>query len=109
MSNGLLLLLIGFLYKRYPPKKINYLYGYRTRRSMANQKVWNYANGVGAQMLIRVGWFILVIGFVTLYFFPSHALLITTSALVISLLASIYLSEKELDRHFDKDGNPRVK
>ena len=30
------MLIIYFIYFKYPPKKINYLYGYRTRRSMQN-------------------------------------------------------------------------
>lgn len=109
ISNGLLILLVGYLYQRFPPKKINYIYGYRTKRSMANQQVWDYANSLGAKMIIRVGWLVLAVGLISYYLLPEHSLIITVSALIIFLLGSLYYSEKELDRHFDKHGNPLVK
>ncbi len=43
---GLPLVIIGYIYKMRPPKKINHIYGYRTRRSMKNQQVWDYANKI---------------------------------------------------------------
>ncbi len=33
----------GYLLNKYPPKRINSLYGYRTRKSMASQERWDYA------------------------------------------------------------------
>ncbi|MFH6602884.1 SdpI family protein [Maribacter algicola] len=48
---GLLLLPLAWYYKEHPPKNINWLYGYRTKRSMANQEVWEYANRLGAKMI----------------------------------------------------------
>ena len=35
---------IGLWMHRFPPKTINGIMGYRTRRSMANQRNWDYAN-----------------------------------------------------------------
>lgn len=34
-----------------PPKKINMFYGYRTTRSMKNERNWNYANKLFTQLL----------------------------------------------------------
>ena len=47
------MLIIYFIYFKYPPKKINYLYGYRTRRSMQNYETWSFANKYAAKLLIN--------------------------------------------------------
>jgi len=36
--------LIGALFKKNPPKRVNWFYGYRTSRSMKSQEAWDYAN-----------------------------------------------------------------
>ncbi len=41
---GPLMLVLSFIYKRFPPKKINYIYGYRTPRSMRSIEAWHCAN-----------------------------------------------------------------
>ena len=38
------MLLLGWLLKKFPPKKINHLYGYRTQWSMKNEATWEAAN-----------------------------------------------------------------
>jgi len=43
ISTGVLVYIIMLIVDRYPPKKINNLYGYRTKRSMQSQKHWDYA------------------------------------------------------------------
>ena len=52
---GLVLTIISCIYKVHPPKSINYLYGYRTRRSMRNQETWDFGNAIGAKMMLWVG------------------------------------------------------
>lgn len=47
--------LAGLLLFKFPPKKINSLYGYRTHRSMKNQDVWNYAQKKSAKEMMKVG------------------------------------------------------
>ena len=40
---GLLCFFIFLITSIFPPKKINALYGYRTKRSMKSEKNWNFA------------------------------------------------------------------
>ena len=40
----LTLLFFGWLLFRKTPKEINYVYGYRTKRSMMNEETWRFAN-----------------------------------------------------------------
>lgn len=40
----LTMLFFGWLLFRKTPKEINYVYGYRTKRSMMNEETWRFAN-----------------------------------------------------------------
>lgn len=52
---GPIYFLAGLLLFKYPPKKINSLYGYRTNRSMKSQKIWDYAQKKSAKEMMKVG------------------------------------------------------
>ena len=41
-TNGLLFLL-SIIFWKFPPKKINHFYGYRTPKAMQNLEIWNFA------------------------------------------------------------------
>lgn len=104
---GLPLLLIGYLYKIRPPKKINHMYGYRTKRSMKNQQVWDYANKIGANAIINSGIITSISGLIPLFIDWEHAHFIPLSVLIISLIGGIIYCEKMLNKHFDQLGNPK--
>lgn len=58
-----------FLHK--PPKKINFIYGYRTSRSMQSQETWDYAHKVMGRYWYRFGLIMLVLSiavFIFLFF-----------------------------------------
>ena len=40
----LTMIFFGWLLFRRTPKEINYVYGYRTKRSMMNEETWKFAN-----------------------------------------------------------------
>lgn len=69
---SLFILLIGVLFKLFPPKKINGFYGYRTFSSMKDIKSWNYAQKIGAYSFIIIGLIYLVIGLLFLLFNYSN-------------------------------------
>lgn len=104
---GLPIIVIGYIYKLKPPKEINQLYGYRTRRSMKNQEIWDYANKIGAQMIIYVGVITLFFGLIPLFWDWPHAHFIPLFVLLISILIGMLYCEKLLDQRFDKNGNPK--
>ena len=106
---GLPLLVIGYIYKIRPPKEINHLYGYRTRRSMKSQQIWDYANKIGAQAMIYAGIITCVSGLIPLFIDWEHAHFISLFVMLISILGTMLYCEKQLDQNFDKDGNPKLK
>lgn len=50
---GPLVIIIMLLTQRFSPKKINSLYGYRTRRSMASQEAWDFAQPYSVREMIK--------------------------------------------------------
>ena len=47
--SGGIFLLAGYIQFRFPPKKINHLYGYRTSTSMRSQECWDFAQTFSAK------------------------------------------------------------
>ena len=61
---GTTFLLVGFLMKKRPPKTINHLYGYRTKRSMKNQESWDFAQKYSAQEMVQAGFYLLAVSII---------------------------------------------
>ena len=103
---GPLMTLIGFIFKMYPPKKINYIYGYRTPMSMKNENTWKEANAHSADSMIKVGILTMLFQVISAILFGTEsALMISCVFLVVALLVSVVLTEKHLRERFDGDGN----
>ena len=56
-----IILVVGLLFNKYPPKKINFFVGYRTCKSMKDSETWKFANKYSAKILIRQGLILLII------------------------------------------------
>ncbi len=55
LVTGVIFLVMGLVLLRYYPKKINPLFGYRTRRSMRDQASWDLAQQYSSREMIRAG------------------------------------------------------
>ncbi len=102
--NGLLFLMsIVFYY--FPPKKINKLYGYRTYRTMSNDRIWKEANSTFNLSLLKfsgIGFAAaMLIAFVLPGLIQSWVPMLILS---ITLIVSIYTTEKTLNASYDSDG-----
>lgn len=104
---GFLFLCLAYYYLKKPPKKINYVYGYRTRRSMSNQDIWDFANTQSAKDFWKVAIVTLIVGIALLLFDIKFKVLIQMGVLLIGLGISVWHTEKEIDKYFDKNGNKR--
>ena len=103
---GLVLTIISWIYKVHPPKSINYLYGYRTRRSMRNQETWDFGNIIGAKMMLWVGISTFIAGVIAYFITPPWAMGISTFFLIVAIFAGIFWCERQLRINFDKNGRP---
>jgi uncharacterized membrane protein len=105
-TNGLLFLL-SILFYKFPPKKINSLYGYRTVKAMQNQQIWDFANGIfNKNLLIYSG--ISLLGSVLLASFTSKELTWQPMLLVLlCIVVSILKTERSLTDNFTEEGDKK--
>ena len=105
-TNGLLFL-ISVLFWKFPPKKINSIYGYKTPKAMQNQQIWDYANtSFNKSLLIYAGIsFLASLAFVT---FLNAVLTWQPMAFVfLSIIVSIVKTEKGLTENFTDEGEKK--
>ena len=100
------MLLLGWLLKKYPPKKINHLYGYRTQRSMKNQATWEAANTYSSLVFFKVSLYSFFIPVALYFLYPQLNVLFTIITNTLLLLYVLYATEKHLKARFDIQGNP---
>ncbi len=101
------MLLVSFIFMKFPPKKMNYFYGYRTRRSMANQQIWRVANEYSAKLMVKITLISFALPPVLYFLYPQLNLLITIIIHTVMLLSTLYFTEKLLNKDFDRNGNPK--
>ena len=100
------MLLLGWLLKKYPPKKINHLYGYRTQRSMKNEATWEAANTYSSFVFFKVSLYSFFIPVALYFLYPQQNVLFTIITNTLLLLYVLYATEKHLKARFDIQGNP---
>lgn len=94
---GSVFLFAGILMFVFPPKKINYLYGYRTRSSMKNIDRWNFAQKLSSKLMMICGILLLLTGLVGLLLFPEESV-INIIGISETIFLTIFLFVKtELD------------
>lgn len=99
---GLVILLTAVVMYIFPPKKINYLYGYRTSESMKSQAAWDFAQRYSVFQMIKSAVFMIIISFTGLLFPKAME---TESIIGICILLSmvVYLfisTEKAIKKQF---------
>lgn len=80
---------------------INNLYGYRTKRSMSNQELWDFAQKYSAKVFLRIGVLNLIIGLPLMIFVTyseDYYIFFELLWVVISCLSVFYFTEKRLKR-----------
>jgi uncharacterized membrane protein len=97
LVGGGLMIIAGLLIKLFPPKSINSVYGFRTRRSMSDQRLWNEANRYSATLMILSGLIVLGTGVLLRSSFIILQLIMLIAACIITFM----LTEKRL-KHMTK-------
>jgi uncharacterized membrane protein len=103
-TNGLLFLL-SIIFWKFPPKKINKIYGYRTFKAMLNEDIWSFANSTfNKNFLIYAG--ISFLGALILASISVQELTWQPMILVmLSLLVSVIKTERSLSDNFTEEGD----
>jgi len=107
----LLMIVTGYLMFKYPPKKINWIIGYRTFKAMKNEKVWKFANQYCGKLWIKIGLIMVLITSLLFVFFwlkivslKENILLIIVLGEVSVMLLSILLVENKIKDRGEENG-----
>ena len=109
-----IMILLGMLFRKAGPKRINCVYGYRTARSMKNRDTWDYAHRYISRFSLRFGPVLLLLSAVPMLFLigKSEELIATIGLVIafvglIALFITIFNTESALKRTFDENGYRR--
>lgn len=95
---GLVFSLAAFISMKFPPKKINGIYGYRTARSMKSQENWDIAQRYSSQLMLKQGLVMLAIGgmLIALPLTEEVSAVISIALLIVSVIVLFVQTEKKL-------------
>ncbi|TMM30578.1 SdpI family protein [Polaribacter aestuariivivens] len=102
-TNGLLFLL-SIIFWKFPPKKINAIYGYRTPKAMQNQQIWDFANNVFNKNLLIYSGISFLAGLVFANFATKELSWQPMVLVLLSILVSIIKTERALSDNFTDEG-----
>ena len=102
-----LMIVVGKVLIKNPPKTINGIYGYRTKRSRVNQNTWDFAQLYCGKLWWKIGWIMLpfsiigmlpVIGKNDNIVGGAGAVIITIQCII--MFVSIFFVERTLAKKF---------
>ena len=106
-------MMLGFgrIMYRSAPKDINYIFGYRTTRSMKNEDTWKFAHEYCGRLWCRIGLIMLITTVIVhIPFYNSSkdtigiVVTIVMTVQVVVLMLSIIPTEIALKKTFNDDG-----
>ena len=119
LATGLLfpaiMILFGAVFMKTAPRKINYVFGYRTDMSMKNRETWEFAHKYMGKLWFRFGFLLIPITVIPMLFVIGNSEnvvaivgLIVSFVNTVTLIVPIFFTEKALNRTFDKDGKRKA-
>ena len=110
----LTMIFFGWLLFRKTPKEINYVYGYRTKRSMMNEETWRFANQYFGKVWYLCGLISAPLSVIAIAIVFGKGLGtvgtvggIITMLQMLPLIGAIVPTESELKKNFDENGRRR--
>lgn len=110
-----IMIIFGKIFTKSAPKKINYIFGYRTELSMKNRDTWEFAHKYIGKLWFRLGLVLLPLTTIPMLFVIGNTEnVVATAGLIVSfvntvaLIIPIFITESALNSTFDKEGNRKV-
>ena len=97
--------LVSLVLSKFPPKKINYFYGYRTKASMKSQESWNFSQNYTSKKMKYISLYIFIIGAFS-SFLNIELMWSLWLGIIISILMPVLMIlevEKELKTRYPKE------
>jgi uncharacterized membrane protein len=102
ISISILLFFVSAILYFFPPKKINYFYGYRTKMSMKNLENWKFANHYSSIIMVLFSIFNILVFYIAFLFINEINKNIFGVILIIEFAILFYLTEKKIKKNKKK-------
>ena len=101
---GLIFIIAGIILLKFPPKKINGFYGYRTASSMKDQERWDFAQLYSSKEMIRLGFLLALFGLIGLKYHPDEktGVFLVMGFLILMIIVLIVRVELAIKNKFNK-------
>lgn len=101
---GAIFVIAAMVVSIFPPKKINYLYGYRTSASMKSQERWDFAQKYSTKKMFQAGLMLFAISFFGLIVPVTDKLnlIIGIFLMLASCAFMLVTTENALRKHFNE-------
>lgn len=109
--SSIIFIIVGVILKVWPPKEINYIFGYRTFFAMKNQETWKEGNEFSGTMMILSGVIALIFSLLitVLYWnYPHISTSISSIGTILLIVGFVFYTEIHLRKIFDENGKRRT-
>jgi uncharacterized membrane protein len=97
LITGPFFIMAGILMAKFPPKDINNIYGYRTKRSMKSQESWDFAQLFSAKRLIYSGIILMICSIIGSFIRTTELLAVVIGLLSVIVAAAIPIVKTEIE------------
>ncbi|NER11320.1 SdpI/YhfL protein family protein [Muriicola jejuensis] len=96
---ALLIIALPLLLTYYPPKNINFFYGYRTKSSLKSKKNWDIANRIYPKELLKYSIYTILLQGISFIIWDEKIAIIVGCVLwIFAIFIPIYTTEKSLKK-----------
>lgn len=99
---SVIFIIVALIMLRYPPRKINQLYGYRTPGAMKSEERWNFAQEFSARKMLLYSTILLVLSPLgTIVSWEEGPQSLVATAAILGVVAALFIeTETALRRKF---------
>ncbi len=99
---GVIFVIAAVVVYIFPPKKINYFYGYRTASSMKSQEAWDFSQRYSAVIMFRLGLILLGASLINLLLPMSQNVdfILGAFLIVLGCVFLIWATENNIKKKF---------
>lgn len=104
-TSGLMFMIVGYIMLKFPPTKINSLYGYRTSSSMKNQERWDFSQKYAAIEMIKLAAVLTLSSIIGLVYYPEDTLaeILGLGFLILMVVILLLRVEKAIKNKFKNE------
>lgn len=99
---GLFILAVGVVFRLFPSKHVNRIYGYRSPQAEKSLDLWRYAQKVSGNMAILMGSLMFLFGSFLKWNGWTNFFLIELMVLVFPIIPIFVVTEEKLKKYEDK-------